>query len=128
MDSHISLEKKLQLVKKIRQEHQLNQNTVRGREAFLYGRSMPYKNDMSAWDSQEAENGGERELPVSTFRLRAVTALFLFALFYALSQKGETVLGIGASQVYEAVEEDYSSILFDFVRDIPYTFPSENGE
>jgi len=117
MRTPISSEKKLQLIRRIRQEQQINQNTMRGREAFLYGKSNSYE----PYPDMESDEVPEAELPVSTFRLRMAAALLLFALFYMVSSRDGTIFGIGPAQVYEAVEKDYSSILFDFMDEIPYT-------
>ncbi len=117
MDSHISVDKKLQLIRRIRQEHQANRNTIRGREAFLYGRNTSYE----SFHEPEDEIAPELEMPVSTFRLRAAAALLLFAFLYFASSRNETVFGIAPSRIREAVETDYSAILFDFMEDIPYT-------
>ncbi len=117
MESSISSDKKLQLIRKIRQEHQTNRNTIRGREAFLYGKNMPYE----TFHEPELEAYPEAEVPVSTFRFRIAAALFLFAIFYLVSSRGETLLGIRPSQIHEVVEMDYSPILFDFMENIPYT-------
>ena len=119
MGSHISTDKKLQLIRKIRQEHQMNRNTIRGRESFLYGKSMPFESfqDMD----MDMENALDMDLPVSTFRFRIAAALLLFGFFYMVSSRGESVFGIQPAKVYEAVETDYSPILFDFMENIPYT-------
>ena len=71
----------------------------------------------------DAESGEmpESELPISTFRLRMAAALLLFGLFYMVSSRDKSFFGIDTQQVYEAVEKDYSSILFDFMDEIPYT-------
>lgn len=112
----VSSEKKLQLIRRIREENEMNQNTIRGREAFLYGKQMPYE---SFRDSRgEGEMG---ETVISTFRLRMAAALLLFGVFYSLVSKDTTLFGIDSDQVYEAVETDYSPILFDFMNQIPYT-------
>ena len=117
MNSHISSEKKLQLVRKIREEHQMNRDTVRGREAFLYGRNVPYESFQDA--GMDGMQDGE--LPVSTFRLRTAAALLLFAFFYTAFSQNKTIFGLDTQQVYESVETDYSPILFDFMEQIPYT-------
>ena len=111
----VSAEKKLQLVRQIREEHQNNQNAVRGREAFLYGKSF------SALKESEMDDNMEEGLRFSTLRLRITTALFLFGIFYVFVSSKKDFLGIHVSQVYEAVETDYSPILFDFIEEIPYT-------
>ncbi|MCI9430228.1 MAG: hypothetical protein HFI94_08835 [Lachnospiraceae bacterium] len=117
MKPSVSSEKKLQLIRRIRQEHQMNQNTIRGREAFLYGKNNLYE----SFSDAESGEMPESELPISTFRLRMAAALLLFGLFYMVSSRDKSFFGIDTQQVYEAVEKDYSSILFDFMDEIPYT-------
>ncbi len=117
MKSHVSIDKKLQLVRKIREEHQMNQNTLRGREAFLYGKNIPYE----SFQDTGLDGMQDMEAPVSTFRLRIVAALLLFGVFYSSFSQDKTVLGVSAAEIYEAVETDYSPILFDFMNEIPYT-------
>ena len=117
MASSISTERKLQLIHRIRQEHQNNQSMIRGREAILYGKSLSY----GALPEDGAEYFPEGEAPVSTFRFRVVIALFLFLVFYVIASRNETILGLRTDQIQEAVAEDYSPILFDFIGEIPYT-------
>ena len=114
MDS-VSIEKKLQMIQKIRQEHQMNQNAVRGREAVLYG------NKYNIFPETERSENGSEGIYVSTFRLRISAALLLFILFYSVASGDKTFFGINASQVYMAIETDYSANLFDFMEEIPYT-------
>lgn len=136
MNRYASAEKKLQLVRQIRQEQQMNQNTVRGREAFLYGdlHGNPYKalhtdanSNLSGNHSYISFQEADANVPtlehtmISTFRLRMAAALLLFGLFYTLEVNDREVFGIQTSMVYEAVKVDYSPILFDFIEEIPYT-------
>ena len=113
----VSSEKKLQLIRRIREENEMNQNTIRGREAFLYGKQTPYVSFRDGRGEGDAEN-----MPaVSTFRLRITAALLLFGVFYSLVSRDAALFGIDSEQIYEAVETDYSPILFDFMNQIPYT-------
>ncbi len=120
MRSYLSSEKKLQLVRRIRQEHQLNRNTIRGREAFLHGRDTAYEDYQDGYlnPGTEREAG---EIPVSTFRLRMAAAFLLFGIFYLAVSNERPFFGIDVSRVYEAVAADYSPVLFDFMGKIPYT-------
>lgn len=111
----ISIERKLELIQKIRQEHQMNQNTVKGREAFLYGNKYVASNDAERLET------GESDAVVSTLKLRIAMAALLFGIFYSTVSQGESFMGIDASQVYTAIETDYSANLFDFMEEIPYT-------
>lgn len=116
MNQKISSEKKLQLIQRIRKEHQINQDTIQGREAFLYGKNVPYE----VFTGTGMGTEGELQ-PVSTFRFRAVISLFLFIAIYTAAVGGRSIFGIEMSQVYQAVETDYSANLFDFIDEIPYT-------
>lgn len=120
MERHASAERKLQLVHKIRQEQQMNQNAVRGREAFLYG-NVSGNHSYISFQEPELGDPAWEDTMISTFRLRAAAALLLFGLFYTFDAQDRPILGIQTSAVYEAVREDYSPILFDFIEEIPYT-------
>lgn len=97
----------------------MNQNTVRGREAFLYGNAYEPS-------YHTAERGGmlpaeETVYSFSAWKMRMTAALLLFAVFYSAFSNQESLFGISVSQIYEAVEEDYSANLFAFMNEIPYT-------
>ena len=111
----ISIERKLELIQKIRQEHQMNQNTVRGREAFLYGNKYAVSGDTERLEM------GESDTVVSTLKLRIAMAALLFGIFYSTVLQDGSFMGINASQVYAVIETDYSANLFDFMEEIPYT-------
>ncbi|MBO5092897.1 MAG: hypothetical protein J6C33_00900 [Lachnospiraceae bacterium] len=113
----VSSEKKLQLIRRIREENEMNQNTIRGREAFLHGKQTPYE----SFRDHKGEGEAGDISAISTFRLRMAAALLLFGVFYSLVSKDATLFGIDSAQVYQAVETDYSPILFDFMNQIPYT-------
>ena len=113
----VSAEKKLQLIRQIRKEHQMNQNMVRGREAFLYGNKeyIPFN------EVPEVKEKAEDKISISTFRLRLSAALLLFGIFYSFVSQNKDIFGVSVSEVYAMIETDYSPILFDFMEEIPYT-------
>lgn len=122
---NIPIEKKLELVQKIRKEHQMNQSAVRGREAYLYGRyPVSEKNSYSAFYTEEdsrLEEAANRSVSFSALKIRLAAAVLLFAVFYSASSQDKSFFGMDAAQIYETVEMDYSANLFDFMDKIPYT-------
>ena len=113
----VSAQKKLQLVRQIREEHRMNQNMVRGREELLYGRKY-YEPLRESEQIMEIQDG---TVPISTFRLRLAISLLLFGLLFIMQQKERTLFGMTSSQICSAVEKDDTVILFDFIDEIPYT-------
>lgn len=118
-DGNISIERKLALVRKIRQEHQMNQNAVKGREAYLYGNRYQGQYDMS--EEGRAEEMSKSEASFSTLKFRITAAAFLFGIFYTALIQNKSFMGVSISQIYQSVETDYSANLFDFMNQIPYT-------
>lgn len=118
-DGSISVERKLELARKIRQEHQANQNIVRGRAAYLYGTQS---NSLFALpEEQGMTEMSEHLYPISALKLRITAAMLLFGIFYTALVQNKSFMGVSVSQIYQAVEMDYSANLFDFMNEIPYT-------
>lgn len=119
MESRISTEKKLQLARKIREEHETNRNVLRGREAILYGKGSP-EPYYEIHSLEERTDAGVAE-GFSTLKIRAVISAFLFLAFLVLETKGGNLFGVTAADVTKGVEMDYTANLFDFMENIPYT-------
>ncbi len=102
--SHLSLEQKMRIVQQLRENSRNNTGIMHG----ISDRDRIYEEDQC-------------EKPFSTWKLRAAIACVLFMAFCVMYTKGESFLGVTASQVMNAVEEDYTANLFDFVEEIPYT-------
>ena len=102
--SHLSLEQKMRIVQQLRENSRNNSGLMHG---------------ISDRDGIYGEEQGEK--PFSTWKLRAAIACVLFMAFCVMYTKEESFLGVTASQVINAVEEDYTANLFDFVEEIPYT-------
>lgn len=102
--SHLSLEQKMRIVQQLRERSQSDIGT-------MHGISDMHK----SYDYEQGEN------TFSTFKLRAAVACVLFMAFCVMYTKGENFFGITASQIMNAVEQDYTANLFDFVDEIPYT-------
>lgn len=122
MNTHkIPTERKLQLVRTIREENKSNRLNLRTREHILYGRPV----DMTLYGAQEET---VEETPISTFKLRIVLAVCIFAAYFALDMAGGTVFGKSAGEVYRMLEEDYQSNVFDFISNITYTLDNTPEE
>lgn len=121
MESRIPPEKKLLLARKIREEHMINRNILRGREAILYGKGSPEP----YYEMHSLENGPRTESAedVSTFKIRAALALFLFLAYFALDTGGGDFFGVTAASVRQEVETDYSEGLFDFADELSLMQP-----
>ena len=102
--SHLSLEQKMRIVQQLRERSQSNTGAMHGIS-----------------DMDKTYDYGQEENAFSTFKLRAAVACILFMAFCVMYTKGERFFGVTASQVMNAVEEDYTANLFDFVEEIPYT-------
>lgn len=102
--SHLSLEQKMRIVQQLRENSRNNSGVMHG----ISDRDRIYADE-------------NEEKTISTLKLRASIACVLFMAFCVMYTKGERFLGVTASQVMNAVEEDYTANLFDFVEEIPYT-------
>lgn len=143
---NISTDQKLQLVQMIRAESQDDRMKMRSRERMLYGTENKYKYKMEepplytkgyyegAGGRKEVyalENSGEEPAGASfsSFKLRLVIAVFLFAGFLILDAGGGNIAGITTKQVREEINKDFDtgldSIVFDFEGNFPYTLFEE---
>lgn len=114
-----STEKKLELLKRIREESQVNQNTVKYRESILYGKDykpIPVNEELENTKSEK----DNRQLH-STFKVRFVCAILLMASFIMLDYTGQDVFGISAQTIADEIVIDFGANVFDFMRDFTYT-------
>ncbi len=100
----------MELTRLIREENQNNRLRVRAREEVLYGRSdYPVEYDsMLQAESSPMETGQS-----SSFGLRFLVAVFLFAVYFICKTRGTDVMGITSEQIEMAVsgEDALSQIL-----------------
>lgn len=124
--SEISAEKKLQVVKQIREEHAANQRLIRGRESILYGFHSPYPE----YQNERIDSETDCE-PFSfgkgnfSFKIRFAVAIILLVSAILLDKTEVTVFEYTVSDVFAYLEtditKDFQANLFDFTSDFPYT-------
>ena len=106
----------MQLIHMIREENKTNQQKIRNRENILYGRPL-----VSSVQMVE-ENTEAEDIPaVSTFKLRFLVAVVLFATYLVLDMGGGSILGKNTKEIHLMMKEDYQSNIFDFIENITYT-------
>ncbi len=124
--SEISAERKLQVVKQIREEHAANQRLIRGRESILYGFHSPYpiyQNErIDSEPDSEPFSFGKGNL---SFKIRFTVALLLLVSVILLDKADIAVFEYTVSDVFAYLEtditNDFQTNLFDFTSDFPYT-------
>lgn len=118
--SDISIERKLELIRSIREANNRNRNSLRQQESILYGKK--YDNSMINDDADMADAAGLRgKGKASTLGMRSLLAIILFSLFVILDfTKGEW-FSINAQKIFSYIEENYSSNGFAFMEEITYT-------
>lgn len=136
---NVSTDQKLQLVQMIRAENQDNRLKMRSREKMLYGTEINHEVDelplyMKGYYSGRTEkelntidNSKEKinSFSFSSFKLRLVLAVILFAGFLMLDAGYGSIPGFTTKQLHEEINKDFDngleSIVFDFEHNFPYT-------
>lgn len=121
--SGISTETRLQLVRQIREENRQNYAALHNREALLYGYTVPYSYE------HEAEGILTETATGSTFKIRLLLALILFACYFFLDTGRQEIAGVDTTKIQSAInqsfsldlEKGFSEIAGDFIREIPAT-------
>lgn len=124
--SEVSVEKKLQVVKQIREENAKNERLIRGRESVLYGFHSPYP--VYPDEMINSETDGE---PISYYgksmslKIRLVLSLILVVSIIILDKTQTQVMKYTVSDMFTYLEtdltKDFQTNLFDFTSDFPYT-------
>lgn len=143
---NISTDQKLQLVQQIRAESQENRMKMRSRERMLYGMEYQTKNhtyeeniplysrgyydgkyttgskELYAMEERNGDNGGDS---YSSFKLRLVLSVFLFATFLLIDSGSGNVAGFSTTMLREEMNKDFDTgleeVVFDFENNFPYT-------
>lgn len=105
----VNTERKLQLIQQIRSRYKEDRFDMSNRERILYGRESvrPWEENM---DDPEWE-----QPPQSSFRLRVLLAVLLFAAVVAIDTNGTSLWGITAERVYQIISEDYGDKIEEWV-------------
>lgn len=108
--SDISVEKKLELLRQIRNRNQKDRYDMFHREHLLYGTSK-----YTPENYEDLDEYGEPEEGFQSFPLRALLALGLFLLIIVCDMSGKTFLGIQPVQCFAAISKDYESSISAWV-------------
>lgn len=111
---HISSEKKMELIRTIREENERNKGKMRNRESILFGGASSYQ-------QQPSESAQEFRPVKSSFRLRLLLAIALFAGYLVMDMGKLDISGVTAEIVHAGINKSFSANLFDFIEDFPYT-------
>ncbi|MGN0157212.1 MAG: hypothetical protein ACI39N_08175 [Lachnospiraceae bacterium] len=112
---NISLERKLELVRTIRERQDDNFEQMRKREKILYGKES-YSHPISSLDSANAP-----AFLSGSFKLRLFLSIVLFLLFFFMDIYQYHYHILSSSFIVEKVSETFSVNSFDFISQFPYT-------
>ncbi len=104
--SDVTMERRLRLVKQIRSRYNEDQYDLSNRERILYGQSSRPREDFA-----EAGDDAAWNTPVSTFRIRLITAILLLAAVIAIDMNGTKIAGITSEDIFRAISADYGALI-----------------
>ena len=114
--SDISIERKLELIRSIREADSRNRSSLRQQQHILYGRR--YDDDFI---SSEADTAAPGRNKISTLGLRSLLAIILFSFYVILDYTGGEWFSVNAQKAFTYIEENYASNGFAFMEEITYT-------
>ena len=119
--SDVTAERRLELIRNIREENQKNRMRMKNREHILYGRE---------YDTASIQDAGE--LPAaparpSTLILRTIIAAVLLSLFIIMDYLEADWLPIDMNTINDCLKENYTVNIIDFMDKITYTLDNENS-
>lgn len=105
MNQDNNTQRRLELMRLIREENHNNQMRIRTREEILYGKSDSYGGfDEYGYPLTAAEySRPDESVHMSSFGLRLVIAVLLFGIYYFCRGQDISIAGITAQQIEAAV-------------------------
>ena len=119
--SDVTAERRLELIRNIREENQKNRMRMKNREHILYGReyeTVPMR------DTGELPAAPAR---ASTLILRTIIAAVLLSLFIIMDYLEADWLPIDMNTINDCLKENYTVNIIDFMDKITYTLDNENS-
>lgn len=107
----ITIEEKLRLLQKMREDTGRNQNALQIRSQIIGAPKYTYESE-----SEMAEVRGNL-----SFKVRFWGAVLLFSGYLLLQYSGQTIGGISAADMVDMISETSDTNLFDFSAVLPYT-------
>lgn len=116
MNQDNNTQRRLELMRLIREENHNNQMRIRTREEILYGKSDSYGGfDEYGYPLTAAEySRPDESVHMSSFGLRLVIAVLLFGIYYFCRGQDISIAGITAQQIEAAVNVQETKLV-DFI-------------
>lgn len=108
--SKVNTNRKLELVRMVRMQHQSNRNEYRERERFLYGKSSypTERGEIYGAESvayapgrEDVMPGYEKDKVFTGFRIRFFLAIVLFGVFIFLDRNQITLYGTTTAEIFQ---------------------------
>lgn len=130
----IDTEKKLELIRSLRQTQENNLAALNKREAILYGKPISYRNT-SQYDNvqitgKDTDQTANEDLlygknQILTFKVRAFLSICLVIGYVFFTSMTENQYALEKAMVKTYITKDFSNNLFAFMEDFPYTLEYE---
>lgn len=109
--SDLTVERRLALVRNIREENDRNRSSMRSRQQLLYGQEYNRSEPFSEDDAPKA----------SSFGIRFLAALAVFILFVVWDQSEQLFLSQTPAELSQRLQTNYDLKNIDFAEKITYT-------
>ncbi|MBO5167001.1 MAG: hypothetical protein IJ405_04380 [Lachnospiraceae bacterium] len=128
----ITAERRLELVRYVREENNRNRMRMRTRENILYGKRKDTLTDSYAGHYEENSYDARHPLTeedtapasgkvFSGLWVRTLLATVLFAIYIILDFSGGSVLSVNSDAIHAHISENYTPNVIDFMQEITYT-------
>lgn len=122
--SDVSIEKKLELIRSIREADSRNRSSLKQQQSILYGGKRGYSYDnyvINVGEDTTDPAAARKQKRFSTLGLRCLLAVLLFSGYVILDYTDAEWFFVNSSKAFSYIEENYSSNGFAFIREITYT-------
>lgn len=102
--SDVTVDRKLELVRQVKEQYAKNQNDLSRREQILYGTSFRKTADAGNPGMDPSEDTGAG---TGTFRIRLLLAALLLGAVVYMERSGQEFAGITSADIYQAIETDH---------------------
>ena len=127
----VTAERRLELVRYIREENNRNRMRMRTRENILYGKRKDTLTGSYAgyYEENGYESGNplaeETDIPsgkvFSGLWVRTLLATVLFAVYIILDFSGGSIFTVNSDTIHTHISENYTPNVIDFMQEITYT-------
>lgn len=115
--SEITGERRLELLRTIREENERNRMNLKNQQSILYG--SKYDNIVESDNIHTTDMSITKTKTTVFFRL--LIAIILFALFVIWDYSGKTFMNVNSASVCTYIQDNYSFNIIDFMDKITYT-------